>query len=88
MKTSKFTDEQIALALRQAEAGTAVGEICRKLAVSEQTFYRWKKRFGALGVTELRELRQLRDENRKLKGLVADLTLDKTILHEARRKKW
>ena len=88
MKTSKFTDEQIALALRQAEAGTPVGEICRKLGVSEQTFYRWKKRFGALGVTELRELRQLRDENRKLKDLVADLTLDKTILHEARRKKW
>lgn len=88
MKTSKFTDEQIALALRQAEAGTLVGEICRKLGVSEQTFYRWKKRFGALGVTELRELRQLRDENRKLKGLVADLTLDKTILHEALRKKW
>ena len=88
MKTSKFTDEQIALALRQAEAGTPVGEICRKLGVSEQTFYRWKKRFCALGVTELRELRQLRDENRKLKGLVADLTLDKTILHEALRKKW
>jgi len=88
MKTSKSTDEQIALALRQAEAGTPVGEICRKLGVSEQTFYRWKKRFGALGVTELRELRQLRDENRKLKGLVADLTLDKTILHEALRKKW
>ena len=88
MKTSKFTDEQIALALRQAEAGTPVGEICRKLGVSEQTVYRWKKRFGALGVTELRELRQLRDENRKLKGLVADLTLDKTILHEALRKKW
>ena len=88
MKTSKFTDERIALALRQAEAGTPVGEICRKLGVSEQTFYRWKKRFGALGVTELRELRQLRDENRKLKGLVADLTLDKTILHEALRKKW
>jgi putative transposase len=71
-----------------AEAGTPVGEICRKLGISEQTFYRWKKRFGALGVTELRELRQLRDENRKLKGLVADLTLDKTILHEALRKKW
>jgi putative transposase len=86
MKTSKFTDEQIALALRQAEAGTPVGEICRKLGVSEQSFYRWKKRFGALGVSELRELRQLREENRKLKGLVADLSLDKTILHEALRK--
>jgi putative transposase len=59
-----------------------------RLGVSEQTFYRWKKRFGALGVSELRELRQLRDENRKLKGLVADLTLDMTILHEALRKKW
>jgi putative transposase len=88
MKTSKFTDEQIAMALRQAEAGTPVGDICRKLGVSEQTFYRWKKRFGALGVSELRELRQLRDENRKLKGVVADLTLDKAILHEALRKKW
>ncbi len=88
MKTSKFTDEQIAMALRQAEAGTPIGEICRKLGVSEQSFYRWKKRFGALGVSELRELRQHRDENRKLKGLVADLALDKTILHEALRKKW
>jgi putative transposase len=88
MKTSKFTDEQIAMALRQAEAGTPVGEICRKLGVSEQTFYRWKKRFRALGASELRERRQLRDENRKLKGVVADLTLDKAILHEALRKNW
>ena len=88
MKTSKFTDKQIAMALRQAEAGTPVGEICRKLGVSEQSFYRWKKRFGTLGVRELRELRQLREENGKLKGLVADLSLDKTILHEALRKKW
>jgi putative transposase len=88
MKTSKFTDEQIAMMLRQAEAGTPVGDICCKLGVSEQTFYRWKNRFGALGVSELRELRQLRDENRKLKGVVADLTLDKAILHEALRKKW
>ena len=76
------------MALRQAEAGTPVGEICRKLGVSEQSFYRWKKRFGALGVSEFRELRQLRDENRKLKVLVADLSLDKTILHEALRKTW
>jgi len=61
------------------------GEICRKLGVSDQSFYRWKKRFGALGVSELH---QLRDENRKLKGLVADLSLDKTILHEALIKIW
>jgi len=67
-KTSKFTDEQIAMALHQVEAGTQVGEICRKLSVSEETFYRWKKRFGALGVSELRELRQRREENRKLKA--------------------
>ncbi len=76
------------MALRQAEGGTPVGEICRKLGVTEATFYRWKKRFGSLGVPELRELRQLRDENRRLKGLVADLSLDRTILQEALRKKW
>jgi putative transposase len=86
MKTRKFTDEQIALALRQAEGGTPFAEICRRLGVSEQTFYRWKKRCGALGLSELRELRQLPEENRKLKGLVANLSLDKTILHEALRK--
>jgi len=88
MRKSRFTEEQIAMALRQAEAGTPVEEICRKLGVSQATFYRWKRKFGGLGVSELRELRQLREENRKLKGLVADLSLDKTILHEALRKKW
>jgi len=79
--------EQIALALRQVEAGTPVGEICRKLEIAEATFYRWKRKFGDLGVSELRELRQLRDENRRLKGVVADLTLDKHILQESLRKK-
>lgn len=88
MRKSRFTDEQIAMALRQAESGTPVEEICRKLGVSQATFYRWKRKFGGLGVSELRELRQLREENRKLKGLVADLSLDKTILQEAMRKKW
>jgi putative transposase len=88
MKTSKFSEEQISMALRQAEAGTPVAEICRKLQVSEPTFYRWKKQYGSLGTPELRELRQLRDENRKLKQLVADLSLDKTILQDSLRKKF
>lgn len=83
METSKFTGEQISMALRQVEAGTPVVEICRKLQVTEQTFYRWKKKYGSLGTPEIRELRQLRDENRKLKQLVADLTLDKHILQES-----
>lgn len=76
------------MALRQADAGTPVADICRKLEVTETTFYRWKKKFGGLGVSELRELRHIRDENRKLKGLVADLTLDKQILQESLRTKW
>ena len=63
-------------------------EVCRKLGVSQATFFRWKKRFGSLGVSEIRELRQLREENRKLKQLVADLSLDKAILQESLRKKW
>lgn len=88
MRKSRFTAEQITMALRQAEAGTAVAEICRKLEVTETTFYRWKKKYGGLGISELRELRQLREENRKLKDVVADLTLDKAILQESLRKKW
>ena len=88
MRKSRFTEAQIAMALRQGEAGTPVEEICRKLGISEGTFFRWKKKYGSLGVPELRELKQLRDENRKLKGLVADLTLDKAIIQEALKKKW
>ena len=88
MRKSKFTEEQIAMALRQHEAGTTVGEICRKLEISDTTFFRWQKQYGGMGISELRELRQLREENRKLKGLVADLSLDKTILQEALRRKW
>ncbi len=88
MKRSRFTEEQIAMALRQGEAGTPVAEIIRKLEISEQTYYRWKKKYGGLGVSELRELKVIRDENRRLKTLVADLSLDKTILQEALRKKW
>ena len=87
MKKTAFTEEQIAYALRQAEAGTPVADICRKLGISEQTFYRWKKKFAGMGIAELRRLRQLEEENRTLKQLVADLTLDKHMLQEAIRKK-
>ena len=77
-----FTEEQIAFALRQAESGTSVAEIIRKLGISEQTFYRWKKRFAGLGIAELRRLRTLEEENSKLKQLVADLSLDKKMLQD------
>ena len=87
MRKRRFTEEQIAHALRQAEAGTAVREVIRKLGVSEQTFYRWKRKFEGMGVAELRRLRQLEEENRKLKGLVADLSLDKRILQDVIEKK-
>jgi putative transposase len=87
MKKTAFTEEQIAYALRQAETGTPVADICRKLGISEQTFYRRKKKFAGMGIAELRRLRQLEEENRTLKQLVADLTLDKHMLQEAIRKK-
>jgi len=83
----RFTDEQIAYALRQAEAGTPVKEVCRKLGVSETAFYAWRRKFAGMGVAELRELRQLRHENAKLKSLVADLSLDKHMLQEVLSKK-
>lgn len=87
MKRKRYTEEQIVYALRQTEAGVAVSEICRTMGVSEQTFYTWKKKYKGLGVSELRELGQLRDENRRLKKLVADLGLDKHILQEVLSKK-
>ena len=87
MKKSKFTDEQIAFALRQAETGTPVAEVVRKLGISEQTFYRWKRKFGGMGMSELRKLKQLEEENRKLKEVVADLSLDKAMLQEVLSKK-
>ena len=87
MKRKRFTEEQIAFALRQAEGGTPVAEVCRKLGVSEQTFYRWKRKFAGMGVSEVRRLRQLEEENRKLKQLVADLSLDKRMLQDVLSKK-
>lgn len=87
MRTSKFTVEQIARALRRVESGKSLAEMCRELGITETTFYRWKRKFGGLGTPELRELRKLRDENRKLKQVVADLTLDRVMLQEALRKK-
>ena len=87
MKRKRFTEAQIAFALRQAESGTPVAEIIRKMGISEVTFYRWKKKFAGLGVGELRRLKQLEDENRRLKRLVADLTLDKQMLQDVLSKK-
>jgi putative transposase len=77
MKKSKFIEQQIAFALKQTATGTLVAEVTRKLGVSEVTFYNWKKKFAGLGITEIRRLRQLEDENARLKQIVSDLTLDK-----------
>jgi putative transposase len=87
MKRSKFTESQIIFALRQAEMGVKVPEVCRKMGISEATFYNWKKKFSGLGVTELRRLRQLEEENAKLKQIVADLSLDKQMLQDIIKKK-
>jgi len=87
MKKSKFTEEQITFALKQVELGTSVAEVCRKMGISDATFYAWKKKYGGLGTSELRRLRQLEEENRKLKQLVADLSLDKIMLQDVLTKK-
>ena len=87
MKKPRFTEQQVAHALRQAEQGTPAAEVCRKLGVSEATFYAWRKRYAGMGVTELRRVRQLEEENRRLKQVVADLTLDKQMLQEVLQKK-
>ena len=87
MKRSKFTEEQVAYVLRQAESGTAVEDICRSMGISQATFYIWKKKYGELGASEVRRLRQLEEENFRLKRLVADLTLDKSILQEVIKKR-
>lgn len=87
MKKSKFTEAQIVFAIKQVETGTRVDEVCRKIGISEATFYNWKKKYGGLGVSELRELRQLKEENSQLKKLVADLSLDKQMLQDVIKKK-
>ena len=87
MKKSKFTEAQIVFAIRQAEQGTRVEEISRKMGITQTTFYNWKKKYGGLGVSELRRLKQLEEENRKLKQLVADLSLDKQMLQDVIQKK-
>jgi putative transposase len=87
MPRKGHSDEQIMYALRQVEAGKKVSEVCREMGVSSQAFYSWKRRFAGMGLSEVRELRQLREENRKLKTLVADLSLDKHILQEVLAKK-
>jgi putative transposase len=87
MKKTRYTDEQIAFALRQAETGTPVQEVIRKMGICEQTFYRWKKLYSGLGSSELRRLKQLEEENRRLKQMVADLSLDKHMLQDVLSKK-
>ncbi len=80
MRSSKFTEEQIAFALKQADTGIPVKEVIRKLGITEQTFYRWKKKYGGMMPTDVKKLKQLEEENRQLKKLVADLSLDKQML--------
>ncbi len=87
MKRSRFTEQQIAFALKQQEVGTPVDEICRKMGISDATFYKWKKKYSGLGPSELRRIKQLEEENGKLKRLVADLSLDKAMLQDVWKRK-
>jgi len=87
MKKSRFTEEQITVVLKQVELGVPLEEICRKYGISKQTFYRWKTKYAGLSTTEVRRLKHLEEENRQLKQIVADLTLDKQVLQEVLKKK-
>lgn len=87
MKKKRFTEPQIAFILKQAETGVAVGEVCRKAGISEQTFYRWKQKYGGMLPSEMKRYKQMEEENARLKRLVADLSLDKEMLQEVLRKK-
>jgi putative transposase len=88
VKRKRFSVEQITAILKQAETGTPVGDLCRQVGISEQTFYRWKKSYGGMLPGEARELKQLREENTRLKRVVADLTLDKVMLQDVVQKKF
>ena len=88
MKKKRFSVEQITSVLQQVDGGVPVGDVCRQVGISEQTFYRWKKAYGCMLPSEARELKQLRDENTKLKRLVADLSLDKAMLQDIVQKKF
>jgi putative transposase len=87
MKASKFSEAQIAFVLKQAEDGTTIGEVCRKAGISEATFYNWRKKYAGLMPSEMKRLRQLEDENGKLKRIVADLSLDRAMLQDVLRRK-
>ena len=87
MPRKGHTEEQIIAALKQQESGEKTADVCRKLGISQATFYQWKRQYAGMGVQELRELRQLREENGRLKRLVADLSLDRQILQEIVSKK-
>ena len=88
MKRKRYSVEQIVTAVKQHEMGVSVTELARKLGIAEQTFYRWKQQYGGLEASEVRELKQLREENAKLKKLVADLSLDMVMLQDIASKKW
>jgi putative transposase len=87
MKKSRFSEQQIAFVLRQAEEGTPIAEVCRKAGISEASFYAWRKKYGGLMPSEMKRLKQLEEENQRLKKLVADLSLDKEMLQDVIRRK-
>ncbi len=88
MKKNRYTEEQIAFALKQVEMGTSVQEVCRKLGIAEQTYYRWKTKYAQMLPSDIKRLKQLEEENAKLKKLVAELSLDKVMLQDVLSKKW